>query len=47
MRQYRALKLRQKANEMVSDVYQVTMKFPDRERFNLVNSDKEFYIFFL
>ncbi|GGH06393.1 four helix bundle protein [Sphingobacterium alkalisoli] len=37
MHQYKELKLWQKAIELVSDIYLLTITFPDRERFNLVS----------
>jgi four helix bundle protein len=36
MHQYKELKLWQKAIEFVSEIYLVTLKFPNKERFNLI-----------
>ena len=37
MHQYKELKLWQKAIDFVSEIYHVTSKFPDKERFNLIS----------
>ncbi len=41
MKTFRELKVWQKAHELVLEIYRITEKFPDKERFGLIFSDEK------